>query len=98
MGPVLLELAGVDDWGLFVAPEGLPELVVVCFVLGVGVVDCASEPVVLIVELEAVVTVADVDTVCVCEIVFAATAGSECQVIPAGLSIPAPSGSGAISA
>jgi len=95
---VLLELADVDDWGLFVAPEGLPELVVVCFMLGVGVVACASALVVPIVELEVVVTVADVDTVWVCEIVFAASAGSECQVIPAGMSILAPSGSGAISA
>jgi hypothetical protein len=98
MGPVLLELAGVDDWGVFVAPEALPELVADCFAVGVGVVDCELVVVVLIVELEVVVTVADVDTAWVCEIVFAASAGSECQVIPAGLSIPAPSGSGAISA
>ena len=99
MGPVLLGLAAVDDWGAVVGPEGLPELVVDCFVLGVGVVDCGSEWVVVVrvVELEVSVTVTD-DAAWVCEIVFATSAGLECQVIPAGLSIPEPRGSAASAA
>jgi hypothetical protein len=101
MGPVLLGLAAVDDWGAVVGPEGLPELVVDCFVLGVGVVDCGSEwvvVVVLVVELEVSVTVTDDAAAWVCEIVFATSAGLECQIIPAGLSIPEPRGSAASAA
>jgi hypothetical protein len=97
MGPVLLGLAAVDDWGAVVGPEGLPELVVDCVMLGVGVVDCGNESVVVVVrvvELEVSVTV----TAWVCEIVFATSAGLECQVIPAGLSIPEPRGSAASAA
>ena len=100
MGPVLLGLAAVDDWGAVVGPEVLPELVVDCFVLGVGVVDCGREWVVVVVrvvELEASVTVTD-DAAWVCEIVFATSAGLECQIIPAGLSIPEPRGSAASAA
>jgi hypothetical protein len=99
MGPVLLGLAAVDDWGAVVGPEGLPALVVDCFVLGVGVVDCGSESVVVVVrvELEVSVTVTD-DAAWVCEIVFATSAGLECQVIPAGLSIPEPCESAASTA
>lgn len=103
MGPVLLGLAAVDDWGAVVGPEGLPELVVDWFVLGVGVVDCGREWVVVmvvvvrVVELEASVTVTD-DAAWVCEIVFATSAGLECQIIPAGLSIPEPRGSAASAA
>jgi hypothetical protein len=59
MAPVLLALddadddvdADVDGWEAVVAPEGPSELsvesVVGCFVLGVGVVDCDSESVVV---------------------------------------------------
>jgi hypothetical protein len=65
MAPVLLALddadddvdADVDGWEAVVAPEGPSELlvesVVGCFVLGVGVVDCDSESVVVEPVVEA---------------------------------------------
>jgi hypothetical protein len=89
LAPVLLGLADVDGWEAVVAPERLSELlvesVVGCFVLGVGVVDCDSESVVVepVVEggtevgvelgegVDTTVTVTD-DAAWVCEIVFAA--------------------------
>ena len=65
MGPVLLGLADADGGGAVVSPEGLSELLVDCSVLGVGVVDCVSElvVVVLVVELELVVTVVELELV-----------------------------------
>jgi hypothetical protein len=98
VGPVLLRLAGVDGWGVIMGPEGLSELVVDCFVLGVGVLDCGSVSVVVrVVELEVGMMVTDA-AAWVCEIVFATSAGLECQVIPPGPIIPEPSGSAASSA
>lgn len=75
--------------------------------VGGVVVDCDDELVVvdavvdvavsLLLKLGVTVTVTDAGAR-VCEIVFAASAGLECQVNPAGPSTPAPSGPGASSA